>query len=74
MLKEKIENYVTMKRAMGFKYRIQNSLLQLFLAFAEAREDDCTISQTVLEWAALAPSVAQRRNRLLTVRRFAIMM
>lgn len=61
-----------MKRAMGFKYRIQNSLLQHFSTFAEARGDTCVCSQTVLEWAALAPSPAQRRNRLLTVRRFAI--
>jgi site-specific recombinase XerD len=63
-----------MKRAMGFKYRVQNSLLQLFATFAEARGDIVVRSHTVLEWAELAPSPAQRRNRLLTVRRFAIAM
>jgi len=55
-------------------YRIQNGLLQSFYAFATQRGNDFVRSETVLEWAKLAPSPAQRRNRLLTVRRFAIMM
>jgi hypothetical protein len=74
MLRETIDNYVAMKRAMGFKYRVQNSLLQLFATFAEAKGDTVIHSHTVLDWAELAPSLAQRRNRLLTVRRFVIAM
>jgi len=74
MLREKINHYVRMQRAMGFKYRAQDGLLQHFIVFAEARGDTCVRSQTVLEWAGLAPSPAQRTNRLLTVRRFAIAM
>lgn len=74
MLKEDINHYIAMKRAMGFKYRIQSRLLLLFLAFAQERGDTCVRNNTVLEWAGLAPSPAQRRNRLLTVRRFAVTM
>lgn len=72
MLRKTINNYVELHRAMGFKFRIQNCLLQNFLAFAEQRGDIHVRKKTVLEWAELAPSPAQRRNRLLTVRRFAI--
>jgi len=60
MLKKTIDSYVSMKRAMGFKYRVQNSLLQLFSTFAEARGDTCVYSQTVLEWAALGPFASSK--------------
>ena len=74
ILRNIINNYVELNRAMGFKFRIQNSLLQNFSVFAEKRGDTHICSKTVLEWAKLAPSPAQRRNRLLTVRRLAIAM
>lgn len=74
MLRDEINRYVAMQRAMGFKYRIQNNLLQHFSTFAEQRRDTHVLCQTVLDWASLAPSVPQKRNRLLTVRRFAIAM
>jgi integrase len=74
MLTDKINAYVESHRAMGFKYRVQNSLLQNFARFAEQQGDRIVRCQTVLEWARLAPSPAQKRNRLLTVRRFAIAM
>ena len=56
---------------MGFKFRVQHTLLKSFTAFAEAHGDEYVRVARVLEWAALAPSPQQRRNRLLTVRRFA---
>jgi len=59
---------------MGFKYRIQNCLLQHFAKFAQHRGDTYVRNKTAVEWAKQAPSIAQRRNRLLTVRRFAIAM
>ena len=74
MLINKIKSYVEMHRKMGFKYKIQNSLLLHFASFAKKRKDTYVHSKTVLDWAVLAPSPAQRRNRLLTVRRFAIYM
>lgn len=72
MLRDQINRYVAMHRALGYKYRVQNYLLQSFAHFAEAEGDTHVRSKTVIKWAGLAPSVLQKRNRLLTVRRFAI--
>jgi integrase len=66
--------YVELHRAMGFKFHAQNGLLRGFAAFADARQDGFIRTQTVIDWAGKAPSGAQRRNRLLTVRRFALAM
>lgn len=74
MLRDNINDYVAMHRAMGFKYRIQNSLLQNYANFAELRGNIYIQTQTVLEWARLAPSPMQKSNRLLTVRRLALSM
>ena len=72
MLADDHERYVALHRALGFKYRIQDGLLRSFVAFANARDDSVVLAARVLEWAREAPSPAQRRNRLLTVRRFAL--
>jgi len=72
MLKNEVNAYVEMQRAMGFKYRTQNSLLQNYLRFAEELGDTHVRSKVVIEWAGMAPSSHQKRNRLLTVRRFSI--
>lgn len=74
MLNQMINRYVEQQRAMGFKYRIQNCLLQNFASFAQQRGDTYVRNDTVIEWAKQAPSVPQKRNRLLTVRRFSITM
>ena len=71
MLNEDVTRYVELHRAMGFKFRLQACLLRHFARFAEPRGDRLVQNETVLEWAAQAPSVAQRRGRLLVVRRFA---
>ena len=71
MLSEDVKRYVARHRALGFKYRVKNGLLRNFAAFAEAQGDDVVHTQSALNWAAQAPSPQQRRNRLLTVRRFA---
>lgn len=74
MLSDHINDYVAQHRALGFKYRTQNSLLQNFAKFAEQYGDAYVRCRTVLDWAGLAPSPMQKRNRLLTIRRFAIVM
>ena len=74
MLADDRDRYVALHRALGFKFRIQAGLLRSFVAFAEARGDRVVLAPRVLEWARQAPSPAQRRNRLLTVRRFALAM
>jgi integrase len=74
MLSQDLARHVDRQRSLGFKFRIQHILLRGFVAFAEDRGDKYVQSARVLAWAALAPSPEQRRNRLLTVRRFALAM
>lgn len=74
MLSADIRNYVDRHRAMGLKFKLQAGLLRHFAAFAEPRGDRSVRAETVLTWAAQAPSAPQRRNRLLVVRRFALEM
>jgi len=74
MLSADVSRYVNMHRALGFKYRTQDLLLRNFAVFAEAEGDTVVRIDRALEWAAKAPSAAQQRNRLLTLRRFSIAM
>lgn len=74
MLSRDLTRYVNLHRFLGFKFRIQHSLLRNFATFAEAQGDEFVRVDRVLDWAARAPSPPQRRNRLLTIRRFALAM
>ncbi len=74
MLSEDVTRYVDLHRAVGFKFHTQQGLLRNFAAFAEASGDEVVRVDRVLDWAVLAPSPCQRRNRLNTVRRFALAM
>ena len=71
MLTENVTRYVELRRAMGFKFKVQAYLLHHFARFAESRGDVSVRKETVLAWATEALSAAQRRSRLLLVRRFA---
>ena len=72
MLSKALTCHVDLHRGLGFKFRTQHGLLRSFVRFAEAREDTFIHVDRVLEWARQAPSSPQRRNRLVTVRRFAL--
>lgn len=72
MLSELLADHAALHRALGFKFRTPGILLRNFVAFAERRGEHVITTETVQEWALQAPSPEQRRNRLLTVRRFAI--
>ena len=72
MLSEALTRYVELHRSVGFKFRTQHLLLRNFVQFAEAHGDEFVQVTRVLDWAAEAPSAPQRRNRLLTARRFAL--
>ena len=74
MLRANIDRYIALQQAMGFKFRTQSGLLNNYVGFAESLGETYVRCQSVLRWAEQAPSPAQRRNRLLTVRRFAITM
>ena len=74
MLSDDLARYVALHEALGFRFRTQRILLRLFVVHAERRGDEWIKGDRVIEWAIEAPSPEQRRNRLLTVRRFAIAM
>lgn len=72
MLSGDLRRHADLRRALGFKFRTPYALLRLFVAHAEGLGDEFVRSGRAIDWAAQAPSTAQRRNRLLTVRRFAL--
>jgi hypothetical protein len=72
MLSRDLARHTELQHKLGFKFRVQHTLLKSFVVFAERHDDRHVRTERVLEWATLAPSPPQRRNRLLTVRRFAL--
>jgi integrase len=72
MLSRDLQRHTDLHHALGFKFRTQYALLRLFVAHAEKLGDEFVDGRRVIDWAGQAPSAAQRRNRLLTVRRFAV--
>src|SRR5215470_13094428 len=72
MLSKSLAKYIDLHHSLGFKFRTQRSLLRNFVNFAEAHGDEFVQVARVLDWAGRAPSPPQRRNRLSTVRRFAM--
>ncbi|MPR12179.1 tyrosine-type recombinase/integrase [Microvirga tunisiensis] len=72
MLNLDLARYAELQHHLGFRFRIQHTLRKSFVAFAEGSGDQYVQTARVLAWATLAPSPQQRRNRLLTVRRFAL--
>jgi integrase len=71
MLSEAVNRHIELYRSMGFKYKVQAYMLHSFADFAQGRSEEFIQTDSVLEWAASAPSVRQRHDRLLTVRRLA---
>lgn len=71
MMSEAVNRNIELYRSMGFKYKVQAYMLHSFAAFAQGRSELFIRTDTVLEWAASAPSVRQRHDRLLTIRRLA---
>lgn len=71
MLTQAVEAYVAMRRATGFAFRSEGSLLQSFAAFSDAADKQYVSSETAIEWARSATSLSQRARRLGQVMRFA---
>lgn len=71
MLREAVNRYIELHQSMGFKYRVQAYALRSFADFAEQRSEEFVRADSVLEWAASAPSIRQRHDRLCTVYRLA---
>lgn len=74
MLNEALTEYVKLRRAAGYHFVSTAYKLRSFVAFAQAQGDTHIRMETVLKWAALAPSPEQRYKRILAVRRFAQML
>jgi integrase len=71
MLSEAVNRHLELYRSMGFKYKVQAYMLHSFADFAQGRSEEFIQTDSVLEWAASAPSVRQRHDRLLIIRRLA---
>ena len=74
MLSADMMRYVELHHAAGFKFRTQHQMLTSFVVFAEQHGDEFVRVDRAIEWAARAPSAAQRCKLLLEVRRFALAM
>jgi len=71
MLTPLIDNYLAIRRAVGFQLLTQEGHLRHYARFASERGDTHVRAQTALDWAAEAPSPHQRGHRLDIVRIFA---
>jgi integrase/recombinase XerD len=66
-----IDEYLAVRRAVGFRLQTTEYLLRSFAQFAVGRGEDHVYQRTAIDWAALAPSPEQRDRRLSVVRIFA---
>ena len=64
MLKQTLDAYLAVRHAAGFELRVPAILLRSFVRFAQDRGHSHVATQTAIEWAAMAPSKAQRHYRL----------
>jgi integrase/recombinase XerD len=71
MLIQAVESYIGVRRATGFAFRSEGSLLKSFAAFSDAAGKQYVSSDTAIEWAGSARSLSQRARRLGQVIRFA---
>lgn len=64
MLTQAVDSYLAIRRAAGFRLKVQGLLLKSFAAFSETRGHRHISSDIAIEWAGLAPSASQRARRL----------
>jgi integrase/recombinase XerD len=72
-LQKALNDYLALRRALGFKLRLAGRLLQRFVDFAQATGAAYITTELALQWATQPAQVqpAQWANRLGMVRRFA---
>jgi len=72
-LRELLQDYLAMRRALGFKLRTEGSALLSFVTFMEQAQADSISTDLALDWAKQATSVQPTRwaQRLSYVRGFA---
>lgn len=71
MITEAVDPYLSLRRAQGFVFRVQEKLVRGFARFASERGDDHVRSATVVEWASQPLSLCSRDHRLKIVAAFA---
>jgi len=70
MFIEAVNTYLAVRQAAGFALRYADFQLKSFAAFSDKRGQQTISADSVIEWAGLARSAAQRACRLGTVIRF----
>lgn len=72
-LQAALDDYLALRRALGFELRLAGRLLQRFVEFAQAANATYITAELALQWATQPTDVqpAQWANRLGMVRRFA---
>ena len=70
-LREMLEDYVTMRRSLGFKMSKEEARLPKFLSFLDDNEASCITTRLARKWAYGAPGGREPANRLQMVRAFA---
>jgi len=72
-LERRLEEYLAVRRALGYKLERAGKLLALFLAWLDQRGAEAITTELALEWATLPPATGSNwhRQRLSVVRGFA---
>lgn len=71
MLIATIDEYLALRRSVGYKLQAHERLLGSFASFAATRGEPHVLRETAIEWASQSASPEQREWRLTVVRRFA---
>jgi integrase len=67
MMTRSINNYLALRRALGFKLRMLECHLRSFHGFARHRGERHVQALSAIEWASQAPSLRAKRDRLAAV-------
>lgn len=72
MLIDRMDDYLALRRALGYKLATEGYLLRSFARFSSRNGPAAFVEATIaVEWAAGAPTPASRERRLAVVARFA---
>ena len=63
-LRQAVQDYLSLRRSLGFKLRCAGALLLKFAAFAETRGTEYVTISLALEWATLPPHQKTLSHRM----------
>lgn len=70
-LRQECQDYVQMRRDLGFKFQNEERHLKRFILFMEERQTDYVTERLATEWALGSGGIPARRSQLIAVRGFA---